>query len=164
MVSGINYKFDVAIKGTDFFLCLKILFKLSKIGKHWCHEEGASTKRVTHTGLCLSTRPGLLGKTYPLSHQRHRQVTHSGLEEWKSERAPSKRWQIAKLQGWVVGDLSSYSPEGLEVPLISVSRSSPYPSVQTCSLGPSGTFPKVFPLHPITSVLPQHLTQLSWLT
>lgn len=45
----------------------------------------------------------------------------------------------AKLEDQVVGALSSYSPEGVEVACISVSRRSPYPSVQTCGLGVLGS-------------------------
>lgn len=58
----------------------------------------------------------------------------------------------AKLEYWVVGALSPYSSQRVVVPLISVSRWSPYASVQICSFGCSRPNPRAFPLYPITSV------------
>ena len=47
----------------------------------------------------------------------------------------------------------SFSQHWAAVPIISVSRWSRYPSVQTWGFGHSGPIPRAFPLHLITSVL-----------
>ena len=52
----------------------------------------------------------------------------------------------AKLKHPLVGALSSFNPPGVSVPLILVSRWSPYPSVQTCGLGCAGPLLRAFPL------------------
>ena len=74
------------------------------------------------------------------------------LVEWKSHRAPSMIHGTARLQRWVVGVVSSYSQQWRCIPLICVSRQSPYPGIQTCGLRHSRCLPRVFPLHHITSL------------
>ena len=74
------------------------------------------------------------------------------LVERKSRRAPSMIHGTARLQRWVVGALSSYSQQWRCIPLICVSRQSPYPGIQTCGLRHSRCLPRVFPLHHITSL------------
>lgn len=61
--------------------------------------------------------------------------SQAGTVEWKSSRVPGMAGGTAKLKCWVVGALSSWSPPpGVQVPLLSVSRGSPDPSVRTCGL------------------------------
>lgn len=77
----------------------------------------------------------------------------SGSSVWwsGSPAAPSVTRGTDKLQCWVVGALSSHSPQGAEVPLILVSRWSPYPTVETWGFGDSRPLAKAFLLYPIIS-------------
>lgn len=59
----------------------------------------------------------------------------------------------ARFKCRVVRVLSSSGPQVADVPLILVSRWSPYPSIQTWGFGRSRPIPRAFPLHLITSVL-----------
>lgn len=49
-----------------------------------------SSKGVTHTSLCLSTMPGLLGQTSPRSTESHADYTESGSLGDRSEQ--SEHW------------------------------------------------------------------------
>lgn len=125
------------------------------------HEQGRIPKGVIPC-LSLSIMPGVLGETSPVSQQSHKQVAHRegetdgvqairasaggkylsltasagvGLKPGGTKCGPW--YSQAPLLGGAVGALSSCSPPGLEVPLILVSRWSPYSTVQTCGLGSS---------------------------
>ena len=107
-------------------------------------------------------RPPAEGRVTVLSQVAAVAACSTRAAEWKLSRAPSVTRGSARLRCWVVGALSSYSPQGAQVPVPSVPRWSPFPDVQTCGLGCSGPLLRAFIIPHYFSLVCVCFTLLGW--